>query len=161
MVAPEQLKFLMRTFRKKKPMRVHIDRIEPHPNYPEDRLKDLHQIEESIKAQGFRDDHPLKVKPHPVKRGYYQLVDGHRRLKAAKNCLHDPKCKKLTHVEVPIVVDDYSKKELDDLYDEDKWKRYPIPHKKVQYKNPHYCPQCGTKLMPGDSFCPECGFKLK
>ena len=160
MVNPDQLRFLKRGMRKK-PMRVPLDRIEPHPNYPKERLKDLKEIEESIRREGFSDSYPLKVTPHPTKLGYYQLVDGHRRLHATKNCLKGADCPAYLKPELPIIVNDYSTAELDALYKVDKWKRYPIPRHKAQYKNPHYCPQCGTKLMPGDHFCPECGFELR
>lgn len=161
MVTPEQLKFIVRGLSKKKPMRVSLDHIEPHPNYPKSRLKDLKEIEDSIRSEGFSDRYPLKVIPHPTKRGHYQLVDGHRRLEATKRCLHGPDCPVHLKPEVPIIVDDYTKDDLDHLYEEDKWKRYPIPQRKAKFKNPLYCPQCGTKLMPGDNFCPECGFRVK
>lgn len=160
MVAPDQLKFLVGGLRKKKPLRVPLDRIESHPNYPEARLKDLREIEESIRQEGFSDEYPLRVTPHPTKRGYYQLVDGHKRLAVARKCLHDPDCPGHP-AEVPVVVDHYSKDELDHFYEEDNWKRYPISPEKAHFKNPQYCPQCGTKLMPVDNFCPECGFSLK
>lgn len=160
MVNPEQLKFLVRGLSKRRPMRVPLDYIEPHPNYPKERLKDLKEIEESIMREGFSDRYPLKVIPHPTKRGHYMLVDGHRRLEAAKKCLHGPGCPHNLRPEVPVIVNDFSKEDLDSLYEVDKWKRYPIPQQKAQFKNALYCPQCGTKLMPGDNFCPECGFSM-
>lgn len=161
MVTPEQLKFIVRGFSKKRPMRVSLDHIDPHPNYPKTRLKDLKEIEDSIRSEGFSDRYPLKVIPHPTKRGHYQLIDGHRRLEATKRCLKDPNCAEHIKGDVPILVNDYSKDDLDSLYDEDQWKRYPIPEQKAKFKNPLYCPQCGTKLMPDDNFCPECGFRVK
>lgn len=161
MVTPDQLKHFLTRDKAPQPIRVPIDHIQPHPNYPPTRLKDVAEIEESIRKEGFDDSYPLKVIPHPTRVGYYQLIDGHRRLEAMKNCVHGPDCPENLRPEVPVIVDDYSHKELDALTKEDHWKRYPIPESKLNFENPKFCPQCGTRLVTGDNFCPECGQRLK
>lgn len=159
MVGPDQLKFFLNSGRKK-PLRVPVDKLVTHPAYPESRLQDISEIEEKIRKEGFDDRYPLRAIPHPTKPGFYQLMDGHRRLEAVKHCLHGPGCPQGIHKDVPVVVEEQSKEDLDSLYHEDNWKRYPLPKDKV-FDNPKYCPQCGSRLAQGDHFCPECGLRLR
>lgn len=117
-----QVKHIKRASWRAKPIPVLMDQIERHPQYPEERLHDTKakKIEASIERNGFREERPLKVVPHPEKNGKYQLVDGHRRLEATK------KQSQQDDVYVPVVVEkDYPRKKYDGLFKKKRpwWKR--------------------------------------
>lgn len=58
-----------------------LDRIHDHPGNIRDDLGDLDELTASIKAQGLLQ--PVTVRPHPGRKGHYQLLAGHRRRAAA------------------------------------------------------------------------------
>lgn len=108
-----QVMHIKRASWKAKPIHVLMDQIERHPRYPEERLHDTkaQKVEASIGCNGFREERPLRVVPHPEKEGSYQLIDGHRRLEAAKK--HSPR----QEVYVPVVVEkDYPKEKYGGLF---------------------------------------------
>lgn len=120
-----QVKHIKRASWGAKPIHVLMDKIERHPLYPEERFHDrrARKIEASIKRSGFMEERPLKVVPHPEKNGKYQLVDGHRRLEAAKN---QSQQQHVQDVYVPVVVDkEYAREKYDDLFKKKRpwWKR--------------------------------------
>ncbi len=117
-----QVKHIKRASWGAKPIHVLMDKVECHPLYPQERLCDrkARRIEASIERKGFRENRPLKVVPHPKKKGKYQLVDGHRRLEAAKRQFqqHD--------IYVPVVVEkNYPREKYDGLFKKKRpwWKR--------------------------------------
>lgn len=62
--------------------KVHITRIEPHPDNARHDTGDVTELAASIRAQGLLQ--PLVVCVHPWRPGAYLLLAGHRRLAAAK-----------------------------------------------------------------------------
>jgi ParB family chromosome partitioning protein len=58
-----------------------IDRIRPNPYQSRREFPDLDDLAEAIRQQGFISR--LRVRPDPAEDGYYQLVYGERRLRAA------------------------------------------------------------------------------
>lgn len=58
-----------------------LDRIRPNPYQARREFTDLEELAEAIRAQGFISR--LRVRPDPTDAGYYQLVYGERRLRAA------------------------------------------------------------------------------
>lgn len=58
-----------------------LDRIHDHPHNVRANLGDLTDLAASIRAQGLLQ--PVTVRPHPTKKGHYQLLAGHRRRAAA------------------------------------------------------------------------------
>ena len=117
-----QVKHIKRASWRAKPIHVLMDQVECHPLYPQRRLHDIRarRIEASIERNGFREERPLRVVPHPEKKGTYQLVDGHRRLEAVKkhSQQHD--------VYVPVVVEkNYPREKYDGLFKKGQswWKR--------------------------------------
>lgn len=117
-----QVMHIKRASWKAKPIHVLMDQIERHPQYPAERLHDTkaQKVEASIERNGFREEHPLKVMPHPEKDNSYQLIDGHRRLEAAKR--HSSQ----EDVYVPVVVEEgYPREKYDGLFKERRrwWQR--------------------------------------
>lgn len=70
------------TSRRTFPQEVGIERIEPNPYQARREFPDLAELAEAIRQQGFTSR--LRVRPHPIKPGMFQLVYGERRLRAAK-----------------------------------------------------------------------------
>jgi ParB family transcriptional regulator, chromosome partitioning protein len=61
---------------------VPIERIRPNPYQARREFTDLDELAEAIRQQGFISR--LRVRPDPTEAGYYQLVYGERRLRAAQ-----------------------------------------------------------------------------
>jgi len=61
---------------------VPLDRIRPNPYQARREFTDLDELAEAIRQQGFISR--LRVRPDPTEEGYYQLVYGERRLRAAE-----------------------------------------------------------------------------
>lgn len=61
---------------------IPIDRIEPNPFQARRTFDGIDELAESIRAQGFISR--LRLRPHPEQPGYFQLVYGERRLRAAR-----------------------------------------------------------------------------
>lgn len=59
-----------------------IERIRPNPFQARKTFTDLDQLAQAIRAQGFTTR--LRVRPDPTASGYFQLVFGERRLRAAQ-----------------------------------------------------------------------------
>jgi ParB family transcriptional regulator, chromosome partitioning protein len=59
-----------------------IDRIRPNPYQARQTFADLDELAEAIRQQGFISR--LRVRPDPSAEGFYQLVYGERRLRAAE-----------------------------------------------------------------------------
>jgi ParB family transcriptional regulator, chromosome partitioning protein len=59
-----------------------IDRIRPNPYQARQTFDDLDELAEAIRQQGFISR--LRVRPDPSAEGFYQLVYGERRLRAAE-----------------------------------------------------------------------------
>ncbi len=113
---PGQLNHIKRASWRVKPIHVTTDHIETHPLYPKRRLNDRHarRVEQSVQRKGLKDEKPLRVRPHPTKKGHYQVIDGHRRLEAARRAHPDGK--------IPIVVvEDYPEEKYDNLYKKKPW----------------------------------------
>lgn len=62
--------------------KVHVSRIEPHPDNARHDIGDVTELAASIRAQGLLN--PLTVCAHPWRPAGYLLLAGHRRLAAAK-----------------------------------------------------------------------------
>ena len=58
-----------------------LARIEPNPFQPRQTFPDLEELADVIRVQGFTSR--LRVRSHPQKENYFQLVYGERRLRAA------------------------------------------------------------------------------
>ncbi|MEI7554557.1 ParB/RepB/Spo0J family partition protein [Candidatus Chlorohelix sp.] len=61
---------------------VPVERIEASPFQARRNFDGIDELAETIKAQGFTTR--LRVRPHPLKEGYFQLTYGERRLRAAR-----------------------------------------------------------------------------
>ncbi|MEV4251592.1 ParB/RepB/Spo0J family partition protein [Spirillospora sp. NPDC049652] len=61
---------------------LDIELIHPHPANVRESLGDLTELVASIRAQGLLQ--PLVVRPHPKRRGHFELLAGHRRYAAAR-----------------------------------------------------------------------------
>lgn len=59
-----------------------VERIRPNPYQARREFTDLNELAEAIRQQGFISR--LRVRPDPTEPGYYQLVYGERRLRAAE-----------------------------------------------------------------------------
>lgn len=59
-----------------------VARIEPNPYQARTNFDEIEELADAIREQGFTSR--LRVRPHPHKEGYFQLVFGERRLRAAK-----------------------------------------------------------------------------
>jgi ParB family chromosome partitioning protein len=70
-----------------------IERIRPNPFQARVEFRDIEELAEAIRQQGFTTR--LRVRPDPEDHGYFQLVYGERRLRAAQLA-------GLTHVQVEI-----------------------------------------------------------
>ena len=128
MVYPGQLRYIKRKSWRVRRIHVSIERIEVHPDYPEARLKgrSAQRIERTILKKGFKGQRPLRVVPHPEKKGRYQLIEGHRRLEATKKYLQSPGASQQGRVELPVVVEqDYPREKYDTLFNKKRpwWKR--------------------------------------
>ncbi len=58
-----------------------VERIRPNPYQARQQFDNLEELAEAIKAQGFTSR--LRVRPDPANEGFFQLVYGERRLRAA------------------------------------------------------------------------------
>jgi ParB family transcriptional regulator, chromosome partitioning protein len=65
-----------------RPLDIPIERIRPNPFQARRNFEGLEELVESIRAQGFTTR--LRVRPDPSQEGYFQLVYGERRLRAAR-----------------------------------------------------------------------------
>lgn len=74
----EALLSTRRTF----PQEIGVERIEPNPYQARREFPELEELAEAIRQQGFTSR--LRVRPHPTKTGFFQLVYGERRLRAAR-----------------------------------------------------------------------------
>lgn len=61
---------------------VPVDRIRPNPYQARREFNDLDELAEAIRQQGFISR--LRVRPDPTEQGFFQLVYGERRLRAAE-----------------------------------------------------------------------------
>jgi|GEM_PF-3968896 len=61
---------------------IPLNLIEPNPYQPRHEFGDLEGLAQSIKEHGVLQ--PVVVRPHPTKEGWYQLIAGERRVRAAK-----------------------------------------------------------------------------
>ena len=61
---------------------IPVDRVRPNPFQPRRNFEGIEELSQAIRAQGFTTR--LRVRPDPVEQGYFQLVFGERRLRAAK-----------------------------------------------------------------------------
>jgi ParB family chromosome partitioning protein len=61
---------------------IPLDRIRPNPYQARREFTDLDELAEAIRQQGFISR--LRVRPDPTQDGFYQLVYGERRLRAAE-----------------------------------------------------------------------------
>ena len=61
---------------------VRVDLIDPNPFQARREFADINELAEAIRQQGFTSR--LRVRPHPVMEGRYELVYGERRLRAAQ-----------------------------------------------------------------------------
>ncbi len=59
-----------------------LERLRPNPFQARHKFEDLKELAAAIQAQGFTSR--LRVRPDPVDEGYFQLVYGERRLRAAQ-----------------------------------------------------------------------------
>jgi len=73
---------LTQTIRRITSQEIPIQRIEPNPFQARHVFTDIGELAAAILQQGFTSR--LRVRPHPQKTGYYQLVYGERRLRAAQ-----------------------------------------------------------------------------
>lgn len=80
---------------------IPIDRIEPNPFQARRTFDGIDELAESIRAQGFISR--LRLRPHPERSGYFQLVYGERRLRAAREA---------GMVEVPCEIAEHSDAEM-------------------------------------------------
>lgn len=80
---------------------IPIDRIEPNPFQARRTFEAIDELAESIRAQGFISR--LRLRPHPEQPGYFQLVYGERRLRAARAA---------GMVEVPCEIAEHSDAEM-------------------------------------------------
>jgi ParB family transcriptional regulator, chromosome partitioning protein len=61
---------------------IGIERVSPNPFQARKTFQGLEELAQAIQAQGFTSR--LRVRPHPNQHGYFQLVYGERRLRAAE-----------------------------------------------------------------------------
>lgn len=78
-----------------------VERIRPNPFQARKHFDNLEELAEAIKAQGFTSR--LRVRPDPTDEGYFQLVYGERRLRAAMLA---------GRTEVPCEIAEHSDQEL-------------------------------------------------
>ncbi len=78
-----------------------VERIRPNPFQPRRNFEGIEDLAQAIRAQGFTTR--LRVRPDPVDQGYFQLVFGERRLRAAKVAGKDA---------VPCEIADHSNEEM-------------------------------------------------
>jgi ParB family chromosome partitioning protein len=80
---------------------IPIDRIEPNPFQARRTFEAIDELADAIRAQGFISR--LRLRPHPEQPGYFQLVYGERRLRAARAA---------GMVEVPCEIAEHSDAEM-------------------------------------------------
>jgi ParB family transcriptional regulator, chromosome partitioning protein len=79
-----------------------LDRIRPNPYQARREFTDLDELAEAIRQQGFISR--LRVRPDPTEEGYYQLVYGERRLRAAERAgLATIPCDVATHTDRELI----------------------------------------------------------
>lgn len=157
MVDPDQLRYFERP-EPKKVIRVKLDRLLPYHDYPKERLNDLSEIKQSMQENGFDEHYPVRAVPHPEKPGFYEVIDGHRRIESAREVLAKKTPGGRTNLpRIPVIVDDLNDEELEMLSKEDNWVRTKPNLGPIEPEKPNYCQKCGTKLHDEDKFCPECG----
>jgi ParB family chromosome partitioning protein len=61
---------------------IPIDRIRPNPFQPRRKFEDIEELAQAIRVQGFTTR--LRVRRDPAQPGYFQLLYGERRLRAAQ-----------------------------------------------------------------------------
>ncbi|MDP9315418.1 MAG: ParB/RepB/Spo0J family partition protein [Chloroflexota bacterium] len=61
---------------------IAVDRIRPNPFQPRQTFEDIDELAQAIRVQGFTSR--LRVRQDPTQPGYFQLVYGERRLRAAQ-----------------------------------------------------------------------------
>ena len=64
------------------PHTIPIDRIQPNPFQPRRKFEDIEELAQAIRVQGFTTR--LRVRRDPAQPGYFQLLYGERRLRAAQ-----------------------------------------------------------------------------
>ena len=70
------------TTRRSFPQDIAVDLIEPNPFQARQSFTDLEELAEAIRQQGFTSR--LRVRQNPIRPGFFQLVYGERRLRAAR-----------------------------------------------------------------------------
>jgi ParB family chromosome partitioning protein len=70
------------TTRRTFPQDIAVDLIEPNPFQARQSFTDLEELAEAIRQQGFTSR--LRVRQNPTRPGFFQLVYGERRLRAAR-----------------------------------------------------------------------------
>ena len=94
------------------------ERIRPNPFQPRRNFDGLDELTQVIKAQGFTTR--LRVRPDPVESGFFQLVFGERRLRAAKAAqLTEVPCEVAEHTDDEMIeiglAENIQRRDLDPL----------------------------------------------
>ena len=84
------------------PREIGVERIEPNPFQARRSFNGIDELAATIKAHGFTSR--LRVRPHPSRPNYFQLVYGERRLKAAKAAgLTEVPCEVADHTDSDLI----------------------------------------------------------
>jgi ParB family chromosome partitioning protein len=97
---------------------VPVDRILPNPFQARQTFDAIDELADAIRAQGFVSR--LRLRPHPEHPGYFQLVYGERRLRAARLAgLADVPCEIADHTDAEMIeiglTENIQRRDLDPL----------------------------------------------
>jgi len=84
------------------PREIGVERIEPNPFQARRTFDGIDELAAAIRAQGFTSR--LRVRPHPERPNYFQLVYGERRLQAARIAsLAEVPCEVADHTDAELI----------------------------------------------------------
>ena len=105
---------------------LRIDRIRPNP-FQARRSFDVAELAQTIRVQGFISR--LRVRPDPIDPGYFQLVFGERRLRAAREAgLVEVPCEIAEHSDAELIeiglTENVQREDLDPLEEAEAFQRF-------------------------------------